>query len=53
MTAGRKLERHTKLYMSMPLRDLWKLHEEVISALAQGWRLKNLNWKKDWSGSEL
>jgi hypothetical protein len=43
----------TKLYMTMPLDDLWKLHEKVISALTSRVEAQKLELEKDWSNSQL
>jgi DNA-binding protein H-NS len=44
--AGDGYLKDTKLYMTMPLDDLWKLHDQVISALASRIESQKLELEK-------
>jgi hypothetical protein len=46
LTLGDDTFKDTKLYRTMPLEDLWKLHEEVISALASRVEAQKLELEK-------
>jgi DNA-binding protein H-NS len=46
LTLGDDTLKDTKLYRTMPLEDLWKLHEEVISALASRVEAQKLELEK-------